>query len=269
MVWGYVLGAMIGAAGGMAIQKSANKAAVSAEKRNQEYLEQSKLTDLTKLRESAEKAGFNPLTALRSGAGNFQSNTAILPSMSGYQFAVEAMSQGVNSAVQYATTYKERALDALYKTTSIQSMQADIALTKSKLNGLGQKQDPYAGYTKKIPINFGDTKFEMPLDMAKRLGIEPNANLSFGEMAELFGENFEIPGAFMSGAQEIMYSTTVPKITFNKGVDKQSWSEWLGVRGGNPRITDRNKSEIGVIQLPEIVVKKPASNRRGGGWNSK
>ena len=137
--WGPILGSVVGVLGGSMIARQQQKAAESAEARNQQYLEQSKLTDLSKLRESAEKAGFNPLTALRSGAGNFQANTAIMPSMSGYKFAVESLSQGVNSAVSYAETYKERALDALLKTYQIQSMAADISLTQGQLKALGQK----------------------------------------------------------------------------------------------------------------------------------
>lgn len=135
----FIAGALINVAGGFLMQGAANRAARDAEKRNRAYLEESKNRDLSKLRKSAEKAGFNPLTALRSGAGNFQSNTAIMPSMSGYQFAVEAMGQGIQSAIQWKQTYAERALDTMLKTYQVKSMQADIALTQAQLKNLGVK----------------------------------------------------------------------------------------------------------------------------------
>ena len=135
--WGPVAGAAVGVIGGLAVQNKASRDAAAAEKRNQEYLNDSKLNDLSKLRESAQKAGFNPLTALRSGAGNFQSNTALMPSMSGYQFAIESLATGVEKAVQWKQTYQDRALDTLLKTYQIKGMQADIALTKGQLKNLG------------------------------------------------------------------------------------------------------------------------------------
>lgn len=149
---------------GSYLQSRNEKAAKAAEARNQQYLNDSKLNDLSKLRESAEKAGFNPLTALRAGAGNFQSNTAIMPSMSGYQFAVEAMTQGVNSAIDYATTYKERALDAALKTTQIESMQADIALSKARLAVLrSSSQSQYAPDAGTIPGVIPVSTQELPM----------------------------------------------------------------------------------------------------------
>lgn len=137
--WGPIIGAAIGVIGGLKIQKRQEKVAREAEKRNQSYLEDSKANDLSKTVKAAEKAGINPLTAIRSGAGNYQSNRAIMPSMSGYQFAVQAMAQGAKSAISYAETYKERALDALLKATQLDAMRVDIALGMQRLNNVGAK----------------------------------------------------------------------------------------------------------------------------------
>lgn len=188
--WGPILGSVIGVLGGSMIARQQQKAAESAEKRNQQYLEESKLTDLSKLRESAEKAGFNPLTALRSGAGNFQSNTAIMPSMSGYQFAVEAMSQGVNSAVSYAETYKERALDTLLKTYQFKGMQADIALTKAQTKNLGIKKKDDTAYL------FNDDGSPMKNIFGQHMYVDPNAAAVFPTLQGYItadGETLSLP----------------------------------------------------------------------------
>lgn len=151
------ISAMIGVLGGLAIQKRQEKAAKEAERRNQAYLEDSKLNDISKTVQAAKKAGINPLTAIRSGAGNYQSNTAILPSMSGYQFAVEALSSGVKEAITYARTYKERALDALLKTYQIGAMYADIKLANAQLAGLGNKK------TEEVSLPLTDPKTGEPI----------------------------------------------------------------------------------------------------------
>lgn len=142
--WGPIIGAAIGVFGGLSIQRKQEKAAREAEARNQQYLEDSKQNDFSKTVQAAEKAGINPLTAVRSGAGNYQSNRAIMPSMSGYQFALEAMSQGARSAISYAETYKERALEALFKTYQIGAMQMDINLAKAQIKGLGKKDEKFS-----------------------------------------------------------------------------------------------------------------------------
>lgn len=139
MFWGPIIGAAIGVIGGIGIQKRQEKLAKQAEARNQAYIEDSKQNDLSKAVQAAEKAGINPLTAIRSGAVNYMANRAIMPSMSGYKFAVQAMSKGFSSAISYAETYKERALDALLKSTQIESMRVDIALGKQSLNNIGSR----------------------------------------------------------------------------------------------------------------------------------
>jgi len=139
--WGPIIGAAIGVFGGLQMQKRQEKAAKQAEQRNQAYLEDSKANDISKTVKAAEKAGINPLTAVRSGAGNYQSNRAIMPSMSGYQFALEAMSEGARSAISYAETYKERALDALFKSYQIGALHSDINLAKAQIEDLGKPKD--------------------------------------------------------------------------------------------------------------------------------
>lgn len=205
--WGPIIGAAIGVIGGLKIQKRQEKVAREAEKRNQSYLEDSKANDLSKTVKAAEKAGINPLTAIRSGAGNYQSNRAIMPSMSGYEFAVQAMSQGARSAIAYAETYRERALDALLKTQQVKALEVETALDKKRLNE--KVVDVYAGFPDKIPVKFGFKSFAIPTEIAKRSGIEPYDRVTAGEIAELMGEGAELITSPALAAQSEQYDTNI------------------------------------------------------------
>ena len=223
--WGPIAGAAVGVVGGLAVQKKQQQAAAAAEKRNQEYVEESKTEDLTKLRESAKKAGFNPLTALRAGAGNFAAPTAIMPSMSGYHFAVEAMSNGVNQAIQYASTYKERAFDAKYKTYQMEALQTDIALNKARLSVMvssAKAQGAAGSLTGKgtNPATDERTAVTTPLGTITPANVSDAeaAETRYGDVAqELFGVSNLISDLYASGilAGQNLYKKSGTTFGFN------------------------------------------------------
>ena len=130
-------------------------------------------TDLVKLRKEAQRAGFNPLTALRATGGQ------------GFQ---KGYGGGLSSANFYnalgngITNYNN---GEYYK----QLRDVQIATAQKGYTLMGQSApDPYAGYGESIPVNIGNVKAQLKTDVAKRLKLEPGNNVTPGELAEIFGE---------------------------------------------------------------------------------
>ncbi len=131
-------------------------------------------TDLVQLRNEAERAGFNPLTALRATGGQgFQRGYA--GGLSSANF-YSALGNGITNYTDGAYQQKARDLEIMTNSKAYQLM--------------GINDDPYAGYGEKIPVTIGLNKTYMKTNVAKRLGIEPNNDITPGDLAELLGEGW-------------------------------------------------------------------------------
>jgi len=130
-------------------------------------------TDLVKLRNQAERAGFNPLTVLRqTGGQGFQKGYA--GGLSSANF-YSALGNGISN-------YNNG--EYLQQSRDIQIATAQKGYT---LMG-AQAPDPYSGFGDTIPVKIGNVEANLKTDVAKRLKLEPGNNVTPGEMAEIFGE---------------------------------------------------------------------------------
>jgi hypothetical protein len=167
------------------------------------------------LRDSATRAGFNPLTALyATGGGGYGQYVGLISRNP----LGDAMVAGSNAYTAGAARREQMAHDRSMQSNrfaqenSLQKMRQDAAIKLTRLQREAMP-DAYSGYVDSIPVQYLTKKFTMPIDMAKRAGIEPNANLSAGEIAEIFGEAAEAVSAFSLQGQKSTYGTTVLGLT--------------------------------------------------------
>lgn len=138
------------------------------------------------LRKDAEKGGFNPLTALRSGGGMGYSNLAgriTQPLMTRSPLAA-GISAASNAYTNYAMTRMNQQHDEKMTRLRSELYRADALAIHSAT----QAVDVYAQYPDKIPVKFGYKSFVIPTEIAKRMRINPNERVSIGELEEIFGE---------------------------------------------------------------------------------
>lgn len=218
---GTVVGALTDTALAMDQQQRSNRAKKQAYEQNKKDAS-NKFVDL---RNAAQKAGFNPLTALRATGGvGFGSYGA--PVLSKQTFAATF---GKNLAKGYLDS-KETPIDkynAQIRDLEIKERMARIDNTIASTAGMLSRKkvdDPYAGYAEKIPVRFGHKSFSIPIEIAKRAGIEPNNFVTPGEIAELFGEGSELVTNFALEAQRLMYGTTAAGLS---GGDTKPKAPWL------------------------------------------
>jgi hypothetical protein len=159
---------------GVASYKAAKKA------RKQTIADQD--NQYVRMRDAAQRAGFNPLTVLRAtgGAGFNQ-----VPTFS------KAGAFG-NTAAGILDVF---ARDPIQK---IQMEQRQAELENTRVNtaytGILAKQatninqDIYAGYDKYIPVRVGDNIQQLEITVAKRMGISPNDMLTAEDLAMIKGE---------------------------------------------------------------------------------
>lgn len=170
------------------------------------------------LRNSATRAGFNPLTALYATGGGGYGQYVGLISRNPLGDAIVAGSNAYTAgAARREQMGHDRSMQSnrFAQENSLQKMREDAAIKLTRLQREAMP-DVYSGYSDSIPVQYLTKKFSMPLDMAKRAGIEPNANLSAGEVAEIFGEAAEAAGAVSLQGQQLTFGTS-----------------WLGLTGGD------------------------------------
>ena len=130
--------------------------------------------DLVQLRNEANRAGFNPLTVLRSTGGQgFQRGYA--GGLSSANF-FSALGNGITNYTDGAYQQKARDLEIMTNSKAYQLMGID--------------DDPYAGYGDTIPIQIGKNTRQMNKAVAERLRILPNTPLTAQELEDLFGDNW-------------------------------------------------------------------------------
>ena len=199
MPFSVVLPFLAGVVGAKLQNKRDKKAYSAAEAKN----EQRRSDYYVNLRNAAEKGGFNPLTALRSGGGMGYSNLAgrlTQPLMTRSPIAA-GIAAGTSAYTSLSMTRMNQQHDEKMARLKSDLYRADaLAIHKGT-----QPVDPYAGYTDKIPVKFGFKEFKVPVEIAKRLRVEPNDRVSAGEIAELMGEAAEVVLAFASAGMDEQY----------------------------------------------------------------
>ena len=149
---------------------------------------QASQTDLKKLRDDAQAAGFNPLTVLRATGGqgfNKGSSGALASATFWGNFANVGVS-ALNEFDPYNQKRKE--LDMQQSVANLDNTKTSTAYTKGLIGQLASNTDPYAPYKDSIPVRVGRETLQLDMSVAKRMRIEPNSVITPGDLEELLGE---------------------------------------------------------------------------------
>ena len=145
-------------------------------------------TDLKKLRDDAQAAGFNPLTVLRATGGqgfNKGSSAALASATFWGSFANSGLS-ALNDFDPY--NQKRKQLDMQQSVANLDNTKTSTAYTKGLIGQLASNIDPYAPYKDTVPVRVGRETLQLDMSVAKRMGIEPNSVITPGDLEELLGE---------------------------------------------------------------------------------
>lgn len=204
-----------------------------------------------RMRNAAQRAGFNPLTVLRATGGQGFTGLPVISKAAAFGNAAAGIFDAVRQEPIEKYNAEIRELEKTQRKETIKNTRANTAYTGVLANNATKVlKDEYAGYGDKIPVKYGMKSFHIPLEMAKRLGIKPNSYVSTGEVAELFGEGSELITAFAVEAQKHMFgvSTTglagsddtkrlfqldLPKLSFDLG-SHYGEDGWTILKRSNP-----------------------------------
>lgn len=120
-------------------EEKKRQALAIAEARRQEHRDDTKLQRLVK---DAEKAGFNPLTALRGGAGGFQQVHNPILSLGAHGGSLSAMAEQIGGSIQSAFDYDPLREEQAQLQTQL--MRAELDRITRDGNGVGFGQVPTA-----------------------------------------------------------------------------------------------------------------------------
>jgi hypothetical protein len=176
-------------------KKAYNAAQAQNEQRREDYY--------VNLRNDAEKGGFNPLTALRSGGGMGYSNLA--GRISAPLMTRSPLAAGISAASNAYTNYSMTRMNQTHdeKMTRLRA-QLDRANSLA-IHKATTKEIDYSGYQNKIPVKFGHRRFSVPIEIAKRLRIAPDDFVEVGVLTELLGESVDLTSFFAPGATQFMF----------------------------------------------------------------
>ena len=161
-------------------------ASQSAKAAKEQY--KSSQTDLKKLRDDAQAAGFNPLTVLRAtgGQGFNKGSSGALASATFWGNFANAGVSALNEIDPYNQKRKE--LDMQQSVANLDNIKTSTAYTKGLIGQLASNIDPYAPYKDTVPVRVGRETLQLDMSVAKRMGIEPNSVITPGDLEELLGE---------------------------------------------------------------------------------
>jgi len=158
----------------------------------------------------AQKAGINPLTALRAGGGSAYGNAVAGTMAQGVMmdgvYATPTLTRnpiaaGIETGVQVGLEQMNR---ANFESHDVRMAKLRGAISKANalsIHSATTDEIDYTGYKQgdDVPVKFGLQDFTVPLEIAKRLRIAPNDYLELGVIQELFGE---ASGVMAEAAQE-------------------------------------------------------------------
>jgi hypothetical protein len=142
-----------------------------------------------RMRNAAQRAGFNPLTVLRATGGQGFTGLPVISKAA----AFGNMAAGIFDAVRQSPIDKYnkeiRGLEKKQRKASIDNTISNTAYTGILANqARAANVDPYAGYDKYIPVRVGNNVQQLEKTVAKRLGIEPNDALMVEDMEAIRGD---------------------------------------------------------------------------------
>jgi hypothetical protein len=141
-----------------------------------------------RMRNAAQRAGFNPLTVLRATGGQGFTGLPVISKAA----AFGNMATGIFDAVRQSPIDKYnkevRDLEIKQRKADLELMPMRGKLMKAQIDSLAGEVDPYLGYEGFIPVKVGVNEQYLQIDVAKRLGILPNTPVTAGDLEEIKGE---------------------------------------------------------------------------------
>jgi hypothetical protein len=216
-----------------------------------------------RMRNAAQRAGFNPLTVMRATGG--QGFTG-LPTIS-KAAAFGNAAAGIFDAVQRAPIdkYNEevRDLEKKQRKADLELMPMRGKLMKAQIDNITGKTDPYVGYGNYIPVKNGVNIQELDITVAKRLGIKPNDRLTGGDLEEILGElhgNFQAGVGSKTGTEALrpyydpagIIVKELPPVARNKSDQQFVDYIWNGIEQALP---------TGILSTPGIFSGKTPSEK--------
>jgi hypothetical protein len=148
-----------------------------------------------RMRNAAQRAGFNPLTVLRATGGQGFTGLPVISKAA----AFGNMATGIFDAVRQSPVdkYNEeiRELEKKQREADLELTPLRGKLMKAQIDSMAGEVDPYLGYEGFIPVKVGVNEQYLQIDVAKRLGILPKTPMTAGDLEEIKGE---IQGGFES-----------------------------------------------------------------------
>lgn len=182
-----ILGAFGASATTQAIVGGVASYAAAKQQRKQAMADQD--NQYVRMRNAAQRAGFNPLTVLRNTGGQGFTGLPVISKAA----AFGNMAAGIFDAVRQAPIdkYNEeiRDLEKKQREENIKNTISNAAYTGILANqARAANVDPYELYDRYIPVRVGNNVQYLEISVAKRLGIQPNGALMQEDMEAIRGE---------------------------------------------------------------------------------
>ncbi len=214
-------------------------------------------TDLKKLRDDAQAAGFNPLTVLRAtgGQGFNKGSSGALASATFWGNFANAGQSALNEFDPYNQKRKE--LDMQQSVANLDNTKTSTAYTRGLIGQLASNTDVYAPYKDTIPVRVGKETVQLEKSIARRMDILPNDLLTVGDLAEIKGELIAEGGALVAHEnQNAAFPGTGIQTIFGKLYNpfaKEEGSLKINVAPDDPSFMEQLKKRIGQAKTGELA----------------
>jgi len=142
-----------------------------------------------RMRNAAQRAGFNPLTVMRATGGQGFTGLPVISKAASFGNAAAGIFDAVRQAPIDKYNKEVRDLEIKQRKETIKSTIANTAYTGILANqARAANVDLYAGYDRYIPVRVGNNVQQLEISVAKRLGILPNGALIQEDMEAIRGD---------------------------------------------------------------------------------
>lgn len=231
--------------------------AAAQEQRKQAIADQD--NQYVRMRNAAQRAGFNPLTVMRATGGAGFTGLPTISKAAAFGNAAAGIFDAVRQAPIDKYKKEVRDLEIKQRRASIDNTISNTAYTGILANqARAANVDPYAAYDKYIPVRVGNNVQQLEISVAKRLGIKPNGALIPEDLTAIKGE-------LRGEAEAIIANEVADKVLIPAPI--------TGTAGTNQNITPVMASNFDLFvgkvtnlinSIPETPVIPPLSDKR---WN--
>jgi hypothetical protein len=181
---------ILGAAGASATTQAIVGAAASYMTAKQQRKQAIKDQDLqfVRMRNAAQRAGFNPLTVMRATGGQGFTGLPVISKAAAFGNLANELFNAAKQAPIDKYNKKVRDLEIKQRKADLELTPLRGKLMRAQIDSMVGEVDPYLGYEGFIPVKVGVNEQYLQIDVAKRLGILPNTPITAGDLEEIKGE---------------------------------------------------------------------------------